>query len=480
MARLPLRTSILAFLLLAGVVPLRAQPQDAWLGVYLMGNKLGYNHLTVGPTRWQGKPALKIVNSSRLKISILGQATEQTIDSTDIATPAYRPLFSEFAMSSMGRTTRVKARFEKTRVVAQVSGSGSASTKVVPIPKGVVLGVDPALALDRAVKPGTRSDFHYFNAASLAIEKASVSAQKREAVSHGGVAYQTVRLAVRTPMGEITAWQDDTGELIRMQVPFGLEMWKETREQALEGPKDKYAPPADIASATAVKADREIEDPREKRYLKLRMTGLRSRDLVSDDRQKAAVTQDGDSYSAILEIRAPDIPTSAAVSIRKAAAAAPAWTKPSTYVQSTDPQLVALARKILGGETNALRAALKLRDWVHENMSVRSDIALIRSSLDVLKDRVGVCRDYAVLYAGLARAAGIPTRIATGLVYADGAFYYHAWNESYVGRWIDIDATAPTSLVDATHIKFARGDVDTMFGSGRFVGQLQAQIQEVR
>jgi transglutaminase-like putative cysteine protease len=140
----------------------------------------------------------------------------------------------------------------------------------------------------------------------------------------------------------------------------------------------------------------------------------------------------------------------------------------------------ALAAKILKGETNAFWATQKLRDWVHQNMGVRADIGVIRSVMDVLMDKRGVCRDFAVLYTTLARAAGIPTRVATGLVYSEGAFYYHAWAESYVGKWIDVDATLPTAFVDATHLKLAHGAVESMFSSGRVMGQLKAKVLDYK
>ena len=68
----------------------------------------------------------------------------------------------------------------------------------------------------------------------------------------------------------------------------------------------------------------------------------------------------------------------------------------------------------------------------------------------------------------LARAAGIPARIAAGVVYAEpgdgtGAFFYHAWPEVYLGGqtpWVPIDPTLNTFPADATHFKLVEGDLD--------------------
>jgi len=56
----------------------------------------------------------------------------------------------------------------------------------------------------------------------------------------------------------------------------------------------------------------------------------------------------------------------------------------------------------------------------------------------------------------MCRAAGIPTRVAVGLVYAEHlqGFGFHMWNEVLVdGRWVAIDPTLNQTEVDATHLK---------------------------
>ena len=62
----------------------------------------------------------------------------------------------------------------------------------------------------------------------------------------------------------------------------------------------------------------------------------------------------------------------------------------------------------------------------------------------------------------MARSVGIPTRIVTGLVYADSlGFSYHAWAESYVKGWLSVDPTLRQVPSDATHLKLvSSGDND--------------------
>ena len=63
-----------------------------------------------------------------------------------------------------------------------------------------------------------------------------------------------------------------------------------------------------------------------------------------------------------------------------------------------------------------------------------------------------------------------------GIVYAEGRFFYHAWDECWLGKWVPFDSTLPGSFVDATHIKFSQGDVTEMYNVARVVGRLKIEV----
>jgi len=88
----------------------------------------------------------------------------------------------------------------------------------------------------------------------------------------------------------------------------------------------------------------------------------------------------------------------------------------------------------------------------------------------------------AVLFSALAKIAGIPTRLITGLVYVGGAnnvFGYHEWVEVWMGdRWIAMDPTFGQDIADATHIKFTQGlsDPDGLRDAGVIAAGLIADL----
>ena len=107
------------------------------------------------------------------------------------------------------------------------------------------------------------------------------------------------------------------------------------------------------------------------------------------------------------------------------------------------------------------------------------------SALEVLRTGVGDCNEHTVLYVALARASGLPARIAVGLVYLQGAFYYHAWAEVHVaeaggrGQWLPVDPTLNQFPADATHVRLARGGLDRQAAILPLLGRLKMTILDL-
>ena len=126
----------------------------------------------------------------------------------------------------------------------------------------------------------------------------------------------------------------------------------------------------------------------------------------------------------------------------------------------------------MGDETDPARKATKLVEWVHREMTQAPSVTL-PSARAVLASRRGDCNEHAVLLAALARAAGIPARVVAGVVYANDGFYYHAWDELWLGRWVSADAIFGQMPADATHIKILEGGPERHLELVEIVGQLE-------
>ncbi|MEO0070261.1 MAG: transglutaminase-like domain-containing protein, partial [candidate division WOR-3 bacterium] len=116
------------------------------------------------------------------------------------------------------------------------------------------------------------------------------------------------------------------------------------------------------------------------------------------------------------------------------------------------------AAEITKGLKDATDAARRILLWTFTSLN-KEAVASLPNALDVLKSMKGDCNEHSVLYAALARASGIPAKVAVGLVYLEGAFYYHAWNEVYLGQWVPVDPTFGEFPANALHLKLAEGEL---------------------
>jgi Transglutaminase-like superfamily len=219
-------------------------------------------------------------------------------------------------------------------------------------------------------------------------------------------------------------------------------------------------------------------------FMKLRVV-LRDRNLRCPDfsgtcQKILSVSQGG----AVLEIRRPGIPRSEAAEEARTEEARECLAA-NDYIQSESPQIESTAVTAIGAEDDPFRAALKLQNWVSDNIKVERGIVL-SPSLEVLKNRRGTSLGAAVLLAALTRALRFPSRVVLGYVYISGFFLGQAWMEIQAGPdWIPLDPSLPgEGIADAARIslcasslKNGLGSVLGKGGSGVF-GQLDLKILE--
>jgi transglutaminase-like putative cysteine protease len=118
------------------------------------------------------------------------------------------------------------------------------------------------------------------------------------------------------------------------------------------------------------------------------------------------------------------------------------YTKAEPYVESDDPQILALADRVGGNETNPYLLARKFYDYVVANTRYQPVDGLIGAKA-LLDNGVGECGDYSALFIALARAKKIPARSVVGFWAISGIDQMHVWAEFYLEGvgWIPADPT---------------------------------------
>ena len=144
-------------------------------------------------------------------------------------------------------------------------------------------------------------------------------------------------------------------------------------------------------------------------------------------------------------------------------------------LETRSPEIQGLARRLRGTETDPRIVAKRINRWLYDSLDKQITIG-VPSALATLRARVGDCNEHTQLYVALARAAGIPARVAAGLAYLDGKFYYHAWPEVWLERWVAVDPTFGQFPADASHLRFTVGGLGRQAELLRLMGALQIDV----
>ncbi|MBI3568328.1 MAG: transglutaminase domain-containing protein [Gemmatimonadetes bacterium] len=148
-------------------------------------------------------------------------------------------------------------------------------------------------------------------------------------------------------------------------------------------------------------------------------------------------------------------------------------------LQANDLRIMQLAIRIAGTDRDPRVLAQKINTWVHDSLK-KEIVFSVPNALEVLRTRKGDCNEHTQLYTALARSIGIPTRIATGLAYVNGKFYYHAWPEVWLKGWVAVDPTFGQFPADAAHLRFIVGGLGRQVELLRLIGNLHIKVTDAK
>ena len=155
-------------------------------------------------------------------------------------------------------------------------------------------------------------------------------------------------------------------------------------------------------------------------------------------------------------------------------------TQADALIPSNDEAITALEKQITGREKNPYRKAKLIYDYMLNNYNLLKKMRKGGADpKDLVSKKRGDAYDYAVIYAALLRAGGIPCFMDAGiLIGQDLTTQAHWWNEFYIENfgWVPVDLALASGLeykawgdieaspadyyfgnLDSHHVLFSRG-----------------------
>jgi hypothetical protein len=452
---------------------LQAAQRTDWYGAYVRDKKIGYVKTALA-RRGDGADAVYVVTQV-FKLRIVANGTKLETETTQEeeydSRPPYRLRGAKLILTQgASRQETILTRLAKGFRVTTIT-NGEKTTREVPPLDHTLADVLASYVWMRgrpAVAATLLSQDLDYDELRINLEKRKLLATKTAVVKGVPVTYHEVETTLLRQGVKLQERYDDEGNVLSGHIGDTCEMRLETEEQAksLKGGTDLFV-------LGLVKIDRPLGDHHKVTGLVVEVTGKGAAHLGSGPRQAASAGPNGMTLCWLG--KAHGQPQRATAEEIKDCLQA------TVSYPVTDPKVVALARKAVGDAQTERARVERLVRFVHEYIrpSYRGKGLIV---LDLMEKKEGDCTAYAALLTTLARAAGIPCREVSGLLYmgdANKTFGGHAWNEVVLdGLWVPVDASCGELEIDATHISFG-SDQAGGWNLMRLYGTLSLRLVEV-
>ena len=464
--------------------------REIWEAIYIQGSKAGYGHTKIQRRVEDGRPVVHIEGLNHLVIKRYGDRIEQDIRFTSVETPDGELI----SFQSSGITpSQSSGRVAGDKLLIQTATRGKTTTMSIPwSPEyGGFHAAEQTLWRD-PIKPGGRRKLHALEVGLYQVVAIELVAQDYEPVELLDRTEKLLRIdVIRTLPDAQTirgiAWADDKGRIFKSRMDaMQLESFRTTKAVALD---ESGLAELDLGARVTVAVNRALPRPHETKRIRYRvhLEGSDPAKVFVSGVSQSARSIDPNTIELTVYAVGPDGPVGN--SEHKAEPPGDDDLKPSNMIQSDDPKIVAMAREAAGEATDPWQVATALERYVNRLVTLKDFSTAFATAAEVAENPTGDCTEHAVLLAALARARGIPARLAIGLVYMQGseAFGYHMWTEVYIGdRWIAVDGTLGKGGVGAAHLKLAHSNLNNPSALTSFLplaqvaGRLKIEIVEVQ
>ena len=429
-----------------GVAPAAVAERDSWLNIFQESGKIGYAHRRLSRTA----DGFAIEESVFMRINTMGMVQNIHVETRGQLWTDFSMQAVQFQIRSGRFSFSARGKMENGVLDITTESAGSQRSYKIRLPDTPYLAAGLLDALHASdLKPGDFFTFNIFDPVSMGPQPVKVSVIGTEDVQVMGTVHSATKIMLNFKGANQFAWLDDKGDVLQEKGLLGMRLEKTSRRQALAD--IGTGPRGDLTDISSVASNVVFEQPDSLKQLTITVNGIDLDQVHLDGGRQLLLDNQVTIVKEDLHQLAPSLEAKRLKLLEQI------FLQPSPFIQSDHKKIRDLVDKILeNGTVKPLHRAQQLLGWVYNNIDKRPVLSL-PDALSTLENREGDCNEHAVLLAAMARAAGIPARVETGLVYLNGRFYYHAWNLLYLGKWVTADAVYNQLPADVTHIRFTSG-----------------------
>jgi transglutaminase-like putative cysteine protease len=434
-----------------GTAAQAAPAQHRYYSILIEGKKAGYGHYQVAS---EGK-GVKVTSDVVIKVKMLGTDFDMNYQAVATYARPGDPLPTRYTITlDAGQTkTTSDCRFSGRTVQVQADASGAKGDRTVHLPDGCYL------------LEGNLIETWERMQRALGSFRGTRTVQVFEPLSGTVVPLKLTWKQPQTLVAEISGqqlqgrWDPRQHLFVSLAVPGQKAVFRLADKNAM---KDLEG--IEAASRAFAVSDVAFDDPGELESVTLSVKAS----VVAEKISVASLQRPTQSFSGTVKnntavgtftIRklvykgehAPPFPPGDDVKAEWAR-----FLKPEARIESDDPDIIALAKKLTDGAKDSWDAAQKIGQWVFGNIHYKITGAGAKACLAA---KEGDCGPHTMLTVALLRAASIPARTTGGALYSSllgGSFGQHYWTRVWMGEqdgWIPIDTTSgEIGTLSPTHL----------------------------
>ncbi len=447
--------------------------KEQWMGIYYEDEKVGYSNTIVNKSGGSRDPGYTVRNTTYMALMFVDNPIKVHFEGVLRTDEDFRMRNFRSTIRSVGHKIRIDGRMEEDTLFLEVLSGNKVFRKKEKVGKDINLSnsLTPLLYLPN-LEVGVTYSLNILDPFSFATKKAKITVTGMEPFEYEGKEIEVFVVETKYEGLLFTAWITESGDVLKEATPLGWTLIRADRKIVEDFKDDAIEFRQDIARLVAVPSDVRVEEPEKTFKSEIYISGIELDLFKLEGAGRHLV--DPEKGLVQIEARRPDLTSVLNLPITDDALAD--FLEPTMLIQSDDEDIRELATLIAGDEKNSLAVAERINEWVFDNVSKKITFSL-PSAVEVLDTREGDCNEHTALFVALARAAGIPSKTAIGLVYHKGSFYYHAWPEVYVGQWVAMDPTFGQPVADAMHVKLLEGELDQQSKLIQVIGKIKLSIK---
>lgn len=454
--------------------------REDWMGIYYEGRKIGFSNTI---RRKMETDQYAFNHESNFRFPLMGEVKDIQVKGITITDSTYNPEQFKLDVTTGVHAFTISGEVKDDKLRLISTTSGHPSEQIIDLDDDFTLPVtlEPMLA-EEGLEIGKKFSVEIFDPLTTGRNKLYIEVVGVDSIEVMNEKQNATKLKITMNGIDAYSWVDDEGRTLREEGLMGMVMVRQTKEMALKLPPASELLDLDMAFDASIPSNVIFEEPREITSMKVALYNADFSEFNLEGPTQKIVEKEDDRV--VLQIHHKvkalryEIPETLHPEVNRPVTDDyfSEWLAPEMLIQSDDERIINQANEILGNQKKLWSSAATISKWVHEELK-KVPVPSVPSALDVLKTKEGDCNEHSMLTAALNRAAGIPTRIAVGVVYLEGSFYYHAWVEVWDGQyWVPMDPTFGNNYADATHIKLLEGGLENYVSLLKVIGRMKIEV----